>query len=216
MKRISALICFLLTAGFASTTLAQTAPAAPAAGPTKIAIIAFQSAVAHTNEGQRALSALSTKYEPTQQHLKALSDEVDSLKKQLQTDGDKLSPQEKASRTQTIDTKDKQLQLEAEDAQTRYQNDVQNTFAGVADKVGKVMLTYVENNGYTLLLDISSQQQGNTTVMWFTPSTDITEAVVTAYNATTPSITAPAPSAPAPTHSAAPAARPAAPRPATR
>jgi len=201
MKRISALFCLLLTAGFTTTALSQTAPAA--AGPTKIAVIAFQPALAQTNEGQRAIQALQTKYEPTQQHLKSLSDEIESLKKQLQADGDKLSAQEKASRTQTIDTKDKQLQLEAEDAQTRYQSDIQDTFAKIADKVGKVLVNYVQTNGYTLVIDVSGQASN---VLWYTPSTDITKAIIEAYNASTPSITAPA----APT-----AARPAAPRPAT-
>ena len=53
----------------------------------KIAIIAFQQAVAATNEGQRNFAQLRTKFEPKQAALKAQSDEIDSLKKQLQDAG---------------------------------------------------------------------------------------------------------------------------------
>jgi outer membrane protein len=59
---------------------------------------------------------------------------------------------------------------------------------------------YVSDNGYTLLLDVSSQQSN---VMWANQSTDVTQAVVTAYN-TSSGVAAPVPSAP----SAPAAARP--------
>ena len=51
---------------------------------------------------------------------------------------------------------------------------------------------YVSKNGFTLLLDVSGQQSN---VMWAVPSTDVTQAVVTAYN-TVSGVAAPAPSGP--------------------
>jgi outer membrane protein len=83
-------------------------PAAPA-GPAKIAVVAFQVAVAQTNEGQRNFADLQKKYDPKRQQLKGLNDEIETLTKQLQTQGDKLSETEKASRAKTIDEKKKQL-----------------------------------------------------------------------------------------------------------
>src|SRR5579863_4005822 len=100
---------------------AETAAAAPA-GPAKIAVVAFQVAVAQTNEGQRNFADLQKKYDPKRQQLKALSDDVDSLTKQLQTQGDKLSDTEKASRAKTIDDKKKQLQRDGEDASNDFQD----------------------------------------------------------------------------------------------
>jgi len=61
----------------------QRCPAAPTG--TKIATIALYEAVGATNEGQRELEALSKKLDPKQSELKAQNDELDSLKKQLQT-----------------------------------------------------------------------------------------------------------------------------------
>jgi len=117
MKRSLAL-AVTLASGFVLSAAAQT-PAAPTApsGPTKIAIVAFQAAVAQTNEGQRNFADLQKKYDPKRQQLKGLSDEIDSLKKQLQAQGDKLSDAERATRAKTVDDKEKQLQRSAEDAQ---------------------------------------------------------------------------------------------------
>ena len=96
MKRSLALFLTLASV-FALSAVAQT-PAAPApAGPAKIAVIFFQAALAQTNEGQRAFADLQKKYEPKRVQFKNLSDEIDSLTKQLQTQGDKLSDAERAA-----------------------------------------------------------------------------------------------------------------------
>jgi len=81
MKRSLALIA-TLASGFALSAAAQTLPAPTAAaapaGPAKIAVIAFQVAVAQTNEGQRNFADLQKKYDPKRQQLKGLSDDVDT------------------------------------------------------------------------------------------------------------------------------------------
>src|SRR5580698_8073718 len=101
---------FLLATVFviSVTALAQTAsadpalPAAPSAAGTtpdttvggtgsKIGTINIEQAIFASNEGQRDFEALSKKLEPKQTELKNLNDEVESLKKQLSTSGDKLS-----------------------------------------------------------------------------------------------------------------------------
>ena len=70
----------------------------PLPGPAKIAVIAFQVAVAQTNEGQRNFADLQKKYDPRREQLKTLSDEIDDLTKQLQADEAKLTPAEQQSR----------------------------------------------------------------------------------------------------------------------
>jgi outer membrane protein len=57
------------------------------------------------------------------------------------------------------------------------------------------MLSYVEKNGYTMLLNVGSQQSQ---VMWTAtnPNADITEAIVAAYNASS-GVAAQPPAAPA-------------------
>ena len=213
MKRSLSLVC-MLASGLGVSALAQAgaattsdpAPSAPAAsaaaaaGPTKIAVIAFQAAVGRTNEGQRDIADLQKKFEPKQQQLKALNDEVDSLKKRLQAGGDKLSDTERATLTKSIDDKQKVLQRQAEDAQNDFQSEMGETFNQLAQKVGEVMTAYAQQNGYSLVLDASAQQSP---VLWANQSTDITQVIIQAYN-TKSGVPAPAnvPSAPAPARTA--------------
>lgn len=173
------------------TTAPQTA-AAPEAIPAKIALVAFEQAVFATNEGQHAVQEIQEKYKPRKAQIDALSQEVDSLKKQMQSAPATLSDEERATRLRNIDTKEKQLNRDAEDAQTAYNTDLQEAYGKVAAKVSVTLKSYVAQNGYTLLLDVSGQQSN---VMWAVPSTDVTQAVVTAYNASS-GVSAPIPSAP--------------------
>lgn len=219
---VSALAAGVLTTAAIGQTAAPATPAAsvpqpaaappPQAVPAKIAIIEYEEVAAATNEGQKAVADLQKKYEPKKTQLDQLRNEVESLNKQLQSAPATMTDEEKASRARTIDTKQKQLQRDAEDAQNAYQGDVQEAIGKVAQKLGPVVMKYVQQNGYTMLLDNNGPpQQGGLSVLW-APGTDISQAIVDEYNKSTPSIAAPPPSAPAAT---APRPRPAAPKPAT-
>ena len=94
-------------------TLAQTLPAAPSAAAnnaeasaanaavnatgTRMGTVNVEQAIFATNEGQRDFEALSKKLEPKQTELKNQNDEVESLKKQLNTQGDKLNEDSRAT-----------------------------------------------------------------------------------------------------------------------
>ncbi len=173
---------------------AAPAPVVPQAYPAKIALVAFQQAVVATNEGQRAVADIQKKYAPKQTQLEALNNEIDTLKKQLQAAPATLTDADRAARMKTLDTKQKQMDRDTEDARTSYQAELQEAYGKVAQKVNVVLLKYVQANGYTLLLDVGSEQSS---VMWAArdPSADITQAVVSAYN-TSSGITAPPPAAP--------------------
>ena len=208
MKR-SLLIAFTLISGLGLSVAAQTSPgpaaaAAAPAGPVKIAVISFQAAVAKTNEGQRNYADLEKKYAPREAQAKSLNDEIESLTKQLQAQGATLSDVERANRASTIDDKKKRLERDSEDLRNDGNQDIQGMYNALASKVYDVMSTYAQKQGYTLVLDVSQQQSP---VLYALQSTDITQAVVDAYNAKSgvPAPPAQLPPAPKP---AAPAAKP--------
>jgi outer membrane protein len=181
MKRSLALIV-TLASGFVLSAAAQTSSAPARAVPAKVAVIAFQAAVGQTNEFQRNFADLQKKFEPKRDQLKALADEIDTLQKQLEAQGDKLSDAERASRAKTIDDKKKQLQREAEDAQNDLQGEMQEVYNSVASKVYDVLSNYAQQQGYTLVVDGSGSQQQAPIVLYASPSTDITKVVIDAYN----------------------------------
>jgi outer membrane protein len=208
MKRSLAFIA-TLASGIALSAAAQTLPAPAAAapaGPAKIAVIAFQVAVAQTNEGQRNFTDLQKKYAPKEAKLKTLGDEIDTLTKQLQAQADKLSDAEKASKAKVIDDKTKQAKRELEDAQNDMNGEMQEMYNSLASKVYDVLNDYATKQGFTIVLDVAQQQQP---VLYAAESTNITKAVIDAYN-----VKSGVPAPPAPAAGTAPASsKPAAPRP---
>jgi len=200
MKRSLSLVC-VLASGMGVAAIAQAAPAksdpAPSApvaitGANKIAIIQFQGCVTQTNEFQRDIADLRKKYQPQESKLQADNQEIETLKKQLQDGGSTISDVERETKMRSIDDKTKQLQRSAQDLQSNEQQDGQETFNQVANKVGEVMVSYAQGQGFNLILDAG--QQGST-VLWAAQSTDITKAVIDAYNAKS-GIPAPPPSVP--------------------
>ncbi|MHB1936962.1 MAG: OmpH/Skp family outer membrane protein [Acidobacteriaceae bacterium] len=195
-----------LAAAFAVGAAAQTsrppsapAPASAAAAPTgatKVAVIAFQPAVVSTNEGRASIAKLQQKFAPKQAELKAMDDQINTLKKALQADGATLSAAERATRQRTIDDKQKTLQRDVQGAQSDYQQALGEAFQGLAQKFGAVLQDYAKANGYGVVLDVSSQQ---TPVLWASKGADISEAVIAEYNQKS-GVAAP-PAASAPTHS---------------
>ena len=211
MKRNVALI-LALASGLALSAAAQTLPApaaaaAPAAGPAKVAVIAFQAAVGQTNEFQRDFADLQKKYEPRRAQLKTMADEIDNLEKQLQAQGDKLSDSARAAQAKTIDDKKKQAQRFAEDAQNDLTGEMNDVYGKVAQKVFDVLAAYAQQQGFTLVLDGTASQQQAPVVLYASPSTDISKAIVDAYN-----LKSGVP-APPPQPVSAPAPKPAAPKP---
>jgi outer membrane protein len=214
MKR--SLVCFLtLASGFALSATAQ-APATTAAAPApasnaKVAVIAFQAAVGKTNEFQRDFADLQKKYEPKRAQLNTQAAEIDSLEKQLQATADKLSDAERASKAKVIDDKKKLAQRFAEDAQNDLTGEMNDTFNKVATKVLDVMNAYATQLGYTLVIDETGSQQQAPVVLYATQSTDITQAIIDAYNVKS-GVPAPPPQPPAaPTPARTTPAKPAAP-----
>ena len=188
----------LFTAAAAPLAQAQAAPApaaapAPQAIPAKVALIAFEQAVFACNEGQVAALGVQKKYEPRKAQIEALAAEVEALKKQAAAAPATTTDEEKAARLRSIDIKEKELNHQADEATTEYNADLQEALGKVAAKLSVSMKQYAQSNGYTLLLDVSSQQSN---VLWALQTTEITAAVVEAYNKAS-GIAAPPPQAPA-------------------
>jgi outer membrane protein len=207
MKRLLAII-LTLASGFVLSASAQNPAAAAPAGPVKIAVIAFQVAVAQTNEGLRNFSDLQKKYEPKRQQLRALAEEIDNMTKQLQAQGDKLSPAEQQARAKALDDKKKQLDRSAEDAQNDFQTEMQEIYNGLAAKVYDVLANYSQQQGYTVVFDVTGSQQQAPVVLWASPATDITKQIIDAYNLK--SGVPPPPTPPAAAPATKPVAKPAA------
>jgi outer membrane protein len=191
-------------------------PTAPAASTTiatgtgsKIGTINIEQAVVGTNEGQRDFEALRKKLEPKQNELKGQNDELENLQKQLQTQGDKLNEDARATLVKQIETKKKSFDRSVQDAQEDAQNQQKEIFQRILQKMAPVIVKHAQAGSFAMIVDTSNPWP-QSPVLWYGEGGDITKAVVDLYN------TQSGVPAPAATGAAKPAApKPTAPKPAT-
>lgn len=191
---------FVLSIFLSLTALAQ-APAAgaPPTGSMKIGIVNIQDAIVNTNEGKKEFDALQQRFGPKNNELKAQNDEVEKLKAELQAQGDKLSEDARNVKVKALSDKQKALQRNYEDFQTEVQQAEQEVVNRLGQKMINVLEKYANNNGYSVILDVSNPQ---TPVLWASKNTNLTKELVDAYNAENPSA---APAAPKPAAATKPA-----------
>jgi outer membrane protein len=168
----------------AATTPAPTAPATttPAAtGTTRIGVISIQDAILATNEGQKEFEALGKKFEPKRTELKSLSDEIDSLKKQLDAQGTKLNDDSRGTLVRQIESKQKTLSRSQEDAQNDFVGQQNEIAQKILQKMGPVIDKYAKDNGLSLIIDVSKPWPDGP-ILWAGQSVDITRPIVELYN----------------------------------
>jgi outer membrane protein len=201
-------------AALAQTSKAAAPPSPPAAAPspvaasaagTRVGTINMEQAISASNEGQRDFEALGKKFEPKQNELKGMNDEVESLQKQLTTQGDKLNDDARANLVKQIEQKKKSLERAGQDAREDFQAQQGEIVQRILQKMAPIVVKYASDNGFGVIMDTSNPWP-NGPVLWYGPSVDITKLIVEAYNLQSG---VPAPAVSAPSASRPPGARPA-------
>jgi len=163
----------------AANSAASTAAAAPTGN--KLGTINIEQAIYGSNEGQRDFEALSKKLEPKQTELKNMNDEVESLKKQLSTQGDKLTDDARANLVKQIEQKQKALERAVQDARDDAQNQQNEIAQRILQKMAPIIIKFAGDNAFGIIMDTSNPwPQGP--VLWAGPSVDITKTIVDTYN----------------------------------
>jgi outer membrane protein len=166
----------------AAASNADAPAAAISATGTRTGTVNVEQAIFATNEGQRDFEALSKKLEPKQTELKGQNDEVESLKKQLNTQGEKLNDESRATLVKQIEQKQKSLERSVQDARDDAQNQQNEIAQRILQKLGPMLVKYAAENGFGVIID-TSQPWPNGPVLWSGPAVDITRPIVELYNA---------------------------------
>jgi outer membrane protein len=183
---------------------------AQAAAPVKIGIIHVQAAILGTKDGQKAAADLNAKIAPKKGELEKKQAAIEALQEQLRKGTATMSEDAKNKIMRDIDTNTKALNRANEDAQADIEQEENKIFNELGAKLYAIVEKYAKDNGFSMILDVSAQQQP---VWWASDSINITTEVVALYDKANPgggagSAAAPAPRPAAP---AAPITRPAAP-----
>jgi outer membrane protein len=166
--------------GLSVMALAVTTLAQAQAG--KFGVINIQSAIVSTKDGQKAASELEGKALPKRKAMEAKQSEINGLKDQLQKGQNALSDTAKQELVRTIDQKTKSFNRDMEDAQAEWDGEQQKVLQDLGGRIMAVIDKYAKDNGFTLILDVSSPQ---TPVLFASNTIDITKDIIELYDKNT-------------------------------
>jgi outer membrane protein len=171
------------TGAAASPSALPSAPSAATTAPggTKMGTININEAIFGSNEGQRDIQVLQKKCEPKQAELKNASDELEALKKQMQTQQDKLNADALETLKKQTESKQKSFDRSVQDAQEDFGTQQQDIAKKILAKMAPMIVKYSQENGFGLIVD-TSKPWPESPVLWWGEAADITKAVVDEYN----------------------------------
>ena len=157
---------------------------AQAAGPaTKIATINVSQAIASTAEGKADAAQLQSQFAPRTSELQTISKQIDDLTGKLRTGENTLNDEEKTRLQAQINQLQQSGQRKQQDLTDDQQAAEQDLIETIGRKLEVVLNKYATENGYAVVLDVGSQQ---TSVFWSAPTVDITQQVISLYDAANP------------------------------
>ena len=154
-----------------------------AQAPTKVAIIHVQNAILSTKDGQFAANGLQAKFKPKKDELDKKQADLANLQDQLRKGSATMSEDAKNKLMRDIDSGNKILQRETQDAQDDLDQEQGKVMQELGNKMMGVIEKYATQNGYALVVDVSNPQ---TPVLWASQSIDITNDIVKLYDQANP------------------------------
>ena len=159
-----------------------------APAPSKVGTISLQAAIVNTAEGKQASAELQTQFAARSTELQNLQKQIKDIQAKLQSRQQVLSEGEsgrlrrEAERlTGTLQRKQQYFQEDLNAAQ-------QDMMNNIGPKLAEVLSKYSRENGYSVILDTSSQQ---TPVVYGAPQVDVTEEITKLYDQSHPAKSTP-------------------------
>jgi outer membrane protein len=146
-------------------------------------VINIQSAIMSTNAGKKAASDIQTRFNPKKTEVDKRQGEINQLQDQLNRGRNTLSEEARQGLVREIDQKTKSLKYFTEDAQAELNQEEQKTMNELGSRIMAVIDKFAKDNGYTLILDVSSPQ---TPVLYASNTIDITKDIIELYDKNPP------------------------------
>lgn len=167
-------------------------PAGAQNAGSKVGVINIQSAIVSTKDGQKAAGEIQTRFNPKKTELDKRQTEITQLQDQLNRGRNTLSEDARNKLVRDIDQKTKSLNRDTDDAREELNQEEQKIMNELGGRIMQVIDKYAKDNGYTLILDVSSPQ---TPVLYASNAIDITRDIIELYDKNAPPAAAGAPAA---------------------
>jgi outer membrane protein len=143
--------------------------------PGKIGVLHVFTAISQCAEGKQALGEFEKKATAKKEELEKKNNEIEELRKQLQSQARTLNDDSRAALAKSIDSKTTELQRATDDAQKEF-GQMQNEILGrIGNKIGPLVQKYAKDNNFTIIVDSSNQ---NSQLIYADPAIDITEDII--------------------------------------
>jgi outer membrane protein len=154
--------------GFSASTFAQSTEI-------KIGFVDLQMVIDASEEGQQARAEIKKKADELSQQAKQMKEELEALKADYEQQSLALSEEAKSEKRDAIGRKELDYNRFVKDSRTELQTSEQRALKELLETVGKIVVEYGQQNGYTVILEA-----GN--ILYGADSIDLTEEIINAYN----------------------------------
>jgi outer membrane protein len=144
----------------------------------KIGYVDLQRALNESNAGKRARDEFKSQVDKAQASLKKQKDEVDALREQLAKKSMVMKDEERSNLEKELARKGRDFERAYKDSQSDLQAKDNELTAGILRGLQKVIKRYGDKEGYTLILENSSNA-----VLYSAKDADLTDTIVKLYNA---------------------------------
>ena len=147
----------------------------------KIGVINLNVSIGSTAEGRKAIADLEAKFVPRKQELQRLQQEIQSIQDQLGKQSATLSDEEQRRLSRDLEDKQRILKRSADDAQSDYNADSEETIRRIGQKMVKIIADYAQQNGFVLVID-----DAQVPIYYASKEIEISGEIVKRYDAANP------------------------------
>jgi outer membrane protein len=151
----------------------------------KVAILSTAQFSQGIDELRVKLEALNVELEPKRKEIKVLEDELNNLKNKIQTQGTTVSPQVRNQWVEEATEKERQYKRRAEDYQQIAQKQFGVVSQPVSEKIKKFLESYCKQHGIVVVIEDGAASEAGV-LIWFVPTTNITDDFMKEYNKANP------------------------------
>jgi outer membrane protein len=164
----------------AAPTAAKPAVSAPAAIPTKVAIINVQLAILNTADGKKATADITAKFTPRRSLLEKQQADLQTQNDQLRKGAATMSAEAKEKLQKDFEANQKRFQRDTEDFDADIQQEENRFMNDLGQKMMEIIIKYCQQNGYAMVVNVGDQQANP--VLWADPAIEITADIIKLYD----------------------------------
>lgn len=149
----------------------------------KIGVIDMQSALISTNEGQKSVADMRTRFGPRSDAVQKVQQDLQAKQDQLRRTQNTISEEARATLDRDIATMTRNAQRDGQDLKDETDEAEQKLVSDLGAKVMQVLTKYANDNHYTAIFDVSGQPSN---ILFASNATDITREIIALYDKQSP------------------------------